>query len=176
VTKFIDIDFDPTNYRQLGIAFNPKRAQYSDFRNLWNSNEFEETVAESFIELWETQGHGEWPKLSEKYYKRKLRKGIPNNVLGMTAGAMMVATGNMYMGVIAETPESFRSRKPLEMRWGLDLGAAAFQVQGGSYPEYAHAARPITGISQENNEKISDVIREYVVDLFENSFGGRIVI
>lgn len=171
-SNIVEIDIDPKAYMRLGIAFNHKRPEYNDFRELWNSNKFEMVVGENFIDLWQKQGFGKWPRLSPKYFDWKVKKGVPRNILGMSPGAMMVFTGNMYMAMITETPESKRDRSPLQMSWGLDLSASAFQTGATPYPVYTNTARPITMFSGENAEKVSDLMRDYIFDAFESAFGG----
>lgn len=114
-------------------------------------------------ELFETEGHGEWPALSQTTLEEKAREGYPPKILQATEALKDSLTGNLSaMGHVERITEE-------EVVFGTTIPYAKYHQEGRGVPQRA----PVD-LREENVRGWTKQIQQYIlgVDRMEIAAAG----
>lgn len=108
--------------------------------------------------LFDTGGHGQWPKLAEATRQLKAKRGSDPRILR--------ATGALYRALTsAKAAGQLDVRHPTELRFGTTIPYATFHDLGKGVPQ----RKPID-LTSHDRDRITKAIEEYVA---KGETGGR---
>ena len=160
-------EFTPESTKYLGVVFNPKRKEYSNFKEFFQSNDIQEVLSSWFDEMFENGGWGAWT-IKPSWASRKASLGYSTKANIMTgrmkSGFVRRKGASLSMGFPADV--ALRKYAPQQMTWGVNLNAKGFQTGSEPYPKYALDKNELIEFSSFFMSELGRIFGDYLINLF----------